>query len=50
MSKTCSLCGVIVTYPIYEIINLVRGGEVVGYLCGGCGRKCQSSEEMEVQS
>jgi len=35
----CSLCGEEDPYPIYEIINVVYGGKVVGHLCTDCVKK-----------
>ena len=35
----CSLCGEDDPHPIYEIINVVYGGKVVGYLCTDCAKK-----------
>ena len=37
--EPCSLCGEETIHPIYEIINITRGGEVVGIICSDCGKK-----------
>jgi len=37
--EPCSICGKETIHPIYEIINLVYGGKVVGVICSDCGRK-----------
>lgn len=35
----CSICGDEEEFMIYEIINLVRGGEAVGNICTDCAKK-----------
>jgi len=37
--EPCSLCGKETVHPIYEIINVTTGGEVVGIICSDCGKK-----------
>jgi len=32
----CLVCGEETLNPIYEVINLTRGGEGIGYLCDTC--------------
>ena len=37
--EPCSLCGEETLNPIFEIINLAKGGEPVGIICFDCGLK-----------
>jgi len=37
--EICLICGEETLYPIYEVVNLTRGGETVGYLCDDCAKK-----------
>ena len=37
--ELCLICKEETLHPIYEVINLVKGGETVGYLCGECYKK-----------
>ena len=52
MSRTiikCSICGQKDKYPVLEIINVTRGGEVVGIICSDCELKYKingSEEEI----
>ena len=40
MTEKCLVCGEETDeYPIYEVVNLTKGGETVGYLCSDCAKK-----------
>lgn len=43
----CSICGREEIHPIYEIINVVYGGKVVGYLCTDCAKKAKLSDKIK---
>lgn len=36
---SCLTCGEETLNPIYEVIDLTRGGKTVGYLCDTCAKK-----------